>query len=107
PAQRRQSRTFIFTAPEVIEYVIVRIERGAERLHRQCEDLLGIVQPVTGRHGGVRREGGRYRRPVHQRIGLPLLQVIAPETLQDVGQRQHLPPPPLPLQRPPRPPARK
>jgi len=60
-AQRRQRQCLVLVAPEVIEHVIVRVERGAERLHRQREDLLGVVQPVAGLQGGVRREGGGHR----------------------------------------------
>src|SRR5258708_23826778 len=63
-AQVTQDRTFCLVAAEVVQGLVVGVQRSTERFDRQCEDRLGQAQAVPGVQGDVGGQGRGARRPV-------------------------------------------
>ena len=97
-AQVMQDRAFCLIAPQFIKGLIVGVERGGERLDRQCEDRLGQPQAVPGVQGDIGGQRGGARRAVDQRHALALDQVAGVHGGHHMHEGQDLPGTALPVE---------
>ena len=89
-AERAERLDLVLVRPEVVQRLVVGLERRPERVGRQREERLGLGQPVPGPHRGVGEDRGGVGAAVHQRHALAFLEVEVPDPAREVQHRQHL-----------------